>query len=413
MIKIYPYVRKERANADGSYPVYFIVKTKKGRFFVNTGLTTCDKLNDLSFPKSDPNWKRKTTLLGRMLADTQSLCLDADIARFSDKELKERIQEEIFGIERKVKVFTLYEAINEFANTKKQQTRSIYELTARKVKEYDSRADFNIDSYWLEAFRQHYISLGMSVNGIGKELRNIRAVFNWARKKQLTQNYPFLDYKIVMEETVPNNVPVERLKQLHDFECEAWQKPYVDFFFLSFYLAGINPVDLLNLRKDDFRDGHITFIRRKTDKQGATVIRRITLPVIPEAQEIIERYPSEEGYLLGFMDCRNTYRSFTRQANDALQKIGPWHKVKDKAGKLRKIEIDAICPEITLYSARYSFGSIAANDLDISERTIGMCLGHSWSKNVTSRYMAHDQRKIDNAIRRVVDWFLAGSTELP
>ena len=35
-MKIYPYVRKERANADGSYPVYFIVKTRRGRFFVNT-----------------------------------------------------------------------------------------------------------------------------------------------------------------------------------------------------------------------------------------------------------------------------------------------------------------------------------------------------------------------------------------
>ena len=72
------------------------------------------------------------------------------------------------------------------------------------------------------------------------------------------------------------------------------------------------------------------------------------------------------------------------------------------------MEYRPICPNITLYSARYSFGSIAANDLDISERTIGMCLGHSWAKNVTSRYMATDQRKIDSAVKRVVGFF-AGS----
>ena len=412
-MKIYPYVRKERANSDGSYPVYFIIKTNKGRFFVNTGITTCDRLVGMSFPKSDVNWKRKTVLLGKYYADIETLCIDADIVSLSDAELKERIQENVFGIVRKSKTKTLYEAIIEFSHTKKEQTRNIYKLTADKVKSFDSRAGFDVDADWLESFRQHFLDDGMSINGVGKELRNIRAVFNWARRKSFTKNYPFLDYKIVKEETTPNNIPVDTLRKLHDYPCESWQKPYVDFFFLSFYLAGINPIDLLNLRKDSVRDGHVSFVRQKTNKQGATIIRTITLPILPEAQEIIDRYPSDEGFLLGFMDCRNSYRSFTRQANDALQKVGPWQKVKDKAGKLRKIEIDAICPEITLYSARYSFGSIAANDLDLSERTIGMCLGHSWSKNVTSRYMAHDQRKIDNAVRKVIDWLLVGSSELP
>ena len=56
-MKIYPYVNKTRANADGTFPVYFIIKTKHGRFFVNTGITTCDRLVKMSFPKSDPNWK--------------------------------------------------------------------------------------------------------------------------------------------------------------------------------------------------------------------------------------------------------------------------------------------------------------------------------------------------------------------
>ena len=86
--------------------------------------------------------------------------------------------------------------------------------------------------------------------------------------------------------------------------------------------------------------------------------------------------------------------------------------MKDKVGKLRKMEYAPICPDITLYSARYSFGSIAANDLDISERTIGMCLGHSWSKNVTTRYISADQKKIDTTIKKVIGYF-AGSYKLP
>jgi len=408
-MRIHPYVDTTRSNSDGTYPVYVVVKNKQGRFFVNTGLTTTDKLVGMLFPKADKAGKAKTTLLGKYLADIEVLCLQSELSKTDNKQLKKEIQEKVFGMVPKTS--TLSDYIYEFAGTKTEQTRSIYELTARKVLDFDSKAGLSIDKEWIESFRSHYIEEGMSINGVGKELRNIRAVFNWARKRGLTQNYPFLDYHIVEEETVPNNISVEDLRRLRDYPCESWQKPYVDFFFLSFYLAGINPVDLLSLKSDAIKDGHLTFVRQKTNKQGSTKIRTITLPVLPEAQEIIDRYPSDEGWLTGFMDCRNSYRSFARACNDALQKVGPSHKVKDKVGKLRKMEYEPICPEITLYSARYSFGSIAANDLDISERTIGMCLGHSWAKNVTSRYMATDQRKIDNAVRRVIGYLVG--RELP
>jgi len=407
----YPYVDMTRANADGSYPVYIIIKNNQGRFFVNTGLTTCDKLDGRLFPKRDKNYKAKSSLLAKYLSDVERVCLEQEHLSVTNKQLKEVILKEVFRKEAKSKK-VLSDFIVEFSTTKKEQTRSIYELTARKVEAFDRRADFSVDKEWLDLFRQHYIDDGMSVNGVGKELRNIRAVFNWARKKGYTQNYPFLDYHIIEEETEPNNFSVEDLRKLRDYPCETWQKPYVDFFFLSFYLAGINPVDLLSLKADAIRDGHITFVRKKTNKQGSFKIRNITLPVLPEAKEIIDRYPSREGWLLGFMDCRNSYRSFARVANDALQKIGPSWKVKDKVGKLRKMEYAPICPNITLYSARYSFGSIAANDLDISERTIGICLGHSWSKSVTTRYISADQKKIDGAVRKVVG-FLVGSYKLP
>lgn len=402
--KIYAYVNTSRANFDGSHSVFLIISGTRGKFLVNTGLTASGKLTDGVFPKADSNWKKKTALLGKYLADAEAICLEAQLLPIGDAELKERIQREVFSKTPTRVANTLADVILKFAATKKEHTRQIYVITADKVRQFDSKASLSIDEEWLESFRQHYLDEGMKVNGVGKELRNIRAVFNWARRKDLTRNYPFLDYHIVQEETVPNNILVEDLRRLRDYPCETWQKPYVDFFMLSFYLAGINPVDLLSLKRDALKNGHITFVRTKTNKQGAKTIRTITLPVLPEAQEIIDRYPSREGWLTGFRDCRNSYRSFSHACNEALQKVGPKQKVKDKVGKLRKIEYSPVCPGITLYSARYSFGSIAANDLDISERTIGMCLGHAWSKNVTCRYMAHDQRKVDEAIRKVIKY---------
>ena len=407
-MKIYPYVDTTRANKDGSFPVYFIVNTKQGRFFVNTGIVTCDKLVDMSFPKSDRDWRYKTALLGKYFAAVTSLCLEWDIAKQSNQKLKERILNDVFGIKKKVKPLTLSDVILKFAATKREQTAVLYRITARKVEAFDQKAGLSISREWLQSFYDYCISQGMKINGAGKELRNIRAVFNWARRKGMTTNYPFLDYHIKEEETVPNNLSVDDLRRLRDYPCEPWQRPYVDFFFLSFYLAGINPVDLLSLKADCIKDGHLSFIRKKTNKEGVAKVRTITLPVLPEAQEIINRYPSREGWLVSFMDCRNDYHSFARQANEALQKVGRSWKVKDKVGKLRKMEYEPICPGITLYSARYSFGSIAANDLDISEQTIARCLGHAWSKQVTARYIANNQRKIDNAVKRVVDYVRGG-----
>lgn len=393
-----------RANADGSFPVYIIVKTKHGRFFVNTGMSTCDKLVGRVFPKKDKQWQVKTSLLGKYVADVEAVCLRQELSDCDNKMLKAVIQREVFGVVRSERQMKLSDYIGMFAETKMDATAVLYNITKDKVARFGDKMLDAVTSEWLESFRQWCIKGGMKVNGAGKELRNIRAVFNWCRIKGYTSNYPFAGYSIIEEETMPNNLSVDELRRLRDYPCEDWQKKYVDFFMLSFYMAGINPVDLLTMRSDAVRSGHVSFVRQKTDKQGAKKIRTIVLPLVDEAQAIIKRYPSRDGFLLGFMDGRADYHSFVKRCNEALKKIGTKELVKDKVGKMRKVVYHPLFPDITLYSARYTFGSIAANDLDISEQTIGQCLGHSWSRHVTVRYISHDQRRVDNAIKRVVDY---------
>lgn len=405
MYKVYPFVETKKTDARGESPVYLIVSKKgDGKFWLSTGLTSRGKLDGVSFSKGTLNSRARTTMLMRMIADTESVLNRRETAEMEFKDIKSLVMSEVFGIDG-TRAITLAEHICDFANTKRASTRTLYNITKRKVEEFDAKAvPDKIDAQWLERFRQWCLSCGMKTNGAAKELRNIRAVFNWARRKGRVREYPFLDYSIVEEETRPNNISVEELRMLRDYPCEEWQRKYIDFFMLSFYLAGINPVDLLSLRQDAMSGGHIRFVRRKTDKEGVRKIRTVQLPVVEEAMEIIKKYPSKDGFLLGFMDGRADYHSFVKKCNSALKKVGGKKIVKDKIGRMRKVEYSPILPNITLYTARYTFGSIAANDLDISERTIGMCLGHSWSKNVTARYMAHDQKKVDLAVRRVAEF---------
>lgn len=163
---------------------------------------------------------------------------------------------------------------------------------------------------------------------------------------------------------------------------------------LSFYLAGVNVGDLL--LSPGLRDGRFVFRRQKTGQY-------VDLPVVPEARRIIEKYKGRD-HLLSVMDGRADYHSFMRRWNIALKKIGTQEVVPDKIGKRRKIIYHPLFPDITTYTARYTFASIAANDLDISEVQIGRCLGHSWSKTVTARYIADDRSKVDMVVRRVAEY---------
>lgn len=219
-------------------------------------------------------------------------------------------------------------------------------------------------------------------------------MFNWAIDNELTDKYPFRRFKIKQEKTAINNITVDQLRQLRDYPCEPWQEIYRDLFMLSFYLCGINIGDMLLLTKDNVRNGRIVYKRQKTG-------HLYDLPIADEAKRIIECYKGER-YLLSPMDELTDYHTFTSHANKALKKIGPSEKVADKVGKRRKVVYHPILPDITTYTARYTFASLGA-ELDIPRETIALCLGHAWT-DVTAHYIAYDRKKIDEAVRRIVDY---------
>ena len=63
---------------------------------------------------------------------------------------------------------------------------------------------------------------------------------------------------------------------------------------------------------------------------------------------------------------------------------------------------EPILPNLTVYSARYTFASIGA-ELEIPRETIALCLGHSWA-DVTSHYISYNTKRIDDAVRKIIDY---------
>ena len=240
--------------------------------------------------------------------------------------------------------------------------------TASLIKEFDPKAALNITSEWLERFETFMIDRGLSVNGRSIHLRNIRTVFNQARKDGMTKEYPFLNFKIKNEKTEIKNLDSQQLKALKEYKGV-----YTDMFFLSLYLAGMNMGDLLLCEK--LTNGRMIYRRKKTNTL-------INIPVHPKALELIEKYKGKKR-LLNIMETNKEYIWFVQKMNKQLKKTGVYEGISS-------------------YSARYTFASIAA-ELDVSRDIIAACLGHSWA-DVTSRYIAYSQKQIDDAVKKVGDF---------
>ena len=294
-----------------------------------------------------------------------------------------------------------------FTSTREaQSTKEKYELTLKRVLEYDSKARTrtfeDINREWLDGFDRFLMQYNTTKNGRNIHLRNIRAVFNDAIDNEVTMAYPFRKFKIRNEATVKRSLTLQQLRELFNYPVEPYQQRYLDMFKLSFFLIGINVTDLCLLYEVS-PDGYLVYKRAKTKKM-------YSIKVEPEAQEIINRY-SGKGYLLNLLDGISKPTTFTKKFDRGLKEIGPvtyepnpkW-KRGSKKHRLHKVHHPAF-PGLSSYWARHTWATIAS-ELDIPDATISAALGHSTTNKTTAIYIDFNREKIDNANRKVIDYVL-------
>ncbi len=261
----------------------------------------------------------------------------------------------------------------------KESTRTLYELTLLHIGNYadlDTLTMADIDYRWLCGFEQHLRDNGNKVNTIGIHMRNVRAVFNHLIDMGdiEQESYPFRKYKVRHEETAKRSLLIEQLRTVRDTP-EGPMRRYADIFLLLFYLLGINLIDLCNL-KEITPDGRIEYRRSKTG-------RVFSVKVEPEALEIINRYRGRS-YLLDILDRRKekaAHKSFTSRMNKYLKRM---------------------VPGISSHWAKHSWATVAA-ELEIPIETISAALGHKVGSGTTAIYIKFNQRKVDEANRKVID----------
>ena len=230
----------------------------------------------------------------------------------------------------------------------------------------------DITPEWLTKLEKFYLKDG-GINGLAVNMRNIRKVYNHAINNKVVpiEYYPFRAYKIKSIETEHRTLTVRELRRLRTYsgsDIENWAR---DIFMLSFYLIGINMIDLFEYGELNTR---VVYHRSKTKKL-------YDIKIQPEAREIIENLGDYKRNI-------QTADAFKKKVNKNLQIIATKIGVR----------------ELTTYYARHTWSTFAS-EIDVPKETISKSLGHG-NRTVTDTYIDYNYKKVDKANRRVIDYSL-------
>lgn len=286
----------------------------------------------------------------------------------------------------------------------------IKDLTSRFLREYEAwlRQDRYITVRQNKTAKQAYKTIkkpALNDTGVHSYMGIIQSVFNAAllhfndyeKGDIIITNDPFKVYTIpAVLEAKKRAVDVDIIRKIYNYSPVNKRKRTTmftrDIYILSFLLAGMNAVDMLNCR---MVNGRIEYERQKTkDRRKDNAF--ISVYIHPLALPIIAKYRDPSGqHLFDFYKRYNNVRNLTKGIHRGMRSLC------DELG------IDYI----QFYSARHSFATIARNECNISKDDISLCLNHSSGKTVTDTYIKQDFSRIDKVINKVVE-YVFGDTRL-
>lgn len=163
-------------------------------------------------------------------------------------------------------------------------------------------------------------------------------------------------------------------------------------------LAGINTVDLYELRKGDYHNGKICYKRAKT-KKARSDEAYIEMRVEPIIEPLIEKYlaAGDDPYLFNFHKRFSSSDSFCANVNTGIKQVC-------RSMGIRKE--DYYC----VYTFRHTWGTVAQNDCGASVSDVAFGMNHSNGHAVTRGYLKIDFSPAWELNAKVID-FIFFSTE--
>jgi site-specific recombinase XerD len=294
----------------------------------------------------------------------------------------------------------------------KIRTSETYTATLNSFMAFRDEQDVPLDginSDMMLMYEAYLKAREVRMNTISFYMRNLRAVYNRAVEKGLTQqNNPFRHVYTGVDKTVKRAIPIKVIKALKELDLSM--KPSLDFardmFMFSFYTRGMSFVDMAYLRKTDIKNGILTYRRRKTGQELSIKWEKCMA-------EIIAKYPENKtDYLLPIIkEEGNGRNSVSHQAclngrvvtdegkaNERRQYDNTLHLVNYRLKELSTML--KLQRPLTMYVARHSWASAAkAKNVPLSVISEGM--GHD-SEATTQIYLASLETSVVDKANKMI-----------
>lgn len=277
-------------------------------------------------------------------------------------------------------------------NMEKEGRKSTAELYRRTCRYFNDfiKLDVMLDGITPRTIKEFdiYLKNEKNLNPVtrGTHMAHLKAILNQAvrDKKVSYDTHPFEYYEKPEGNIRELDISVDEVKQIRDSTPkEKSLRMARDLFMLSYYLGGINLIDLMqfNLKNRDT----IEYIREKS-KNTKKGDKKISFSIPEEAKPIIKEWMGKNGKLnFGYKYTYDNFRKFvTKEIKRLAENIG-------------------IESHVVYYSARKSFVQHGF-ELGISLETLEYCIGQSMKKNrPIFNYVKIMRKHADIAIRKILD----------
>lgn len=225
--------------------------------------------------------------------------------------------------------------------------------------------------------RNYLIDRKFTNNTINLKLSKIYQLFNFAKESEYIKSDNEF-WNIGKEISTPRNswIDADKIKLIRDTMFKSSKTNQAkDIFMLSFYLGGMNLIDILKI--GNLTNRRLKYTRTKTERLATWV----TFDIPNEAMDILSKLPDFELLKMNHLNQRFHYQMI----------------------KIRN-QLD-LGDDFVFYSARKSFAQIAFN-LGISTGVIDYILGHKprGSSNCLYSYISVTPQMATDAIRKVLDF---------
>jgi len=376
-----------------------VCKNRKTRY-INLGVST--KLEHWDFeknqPKADcPNKELLEKLIAKKISEVRSKIVElkSEDKDFSANTLIEKVSNPI-------KPTTVEKVFKQQISYLEEEKRTGYALSVKQT--YNSLLKFNrhlniyfsdIDVVWLKRYESWLRKDGKAENTIGVRFRTLRMVFNLAIQTEIVkhEHYPFKKFKVskLHQETTKRAINKEDVLAVINYPTigkDFYTCLAVNLFVFSYFMGGINFVDIAYLTEKNLCNNRLIYNRKKTGKL-------INLSIHERARAILNEYQNKNSpYLFPIL---SSYHK-TEQ-----QRLNRTHKVITKVNNaLKSIGEELDLPiKLTTYVARHSYATVLKT-AGVSTSIISESLGHS-SEKVTQIYLdSFENNQIDKALENLL-----------